>query len=268
MKEQWNDTLKELREADPLVHEQPWYQQHYMGQWVVIESNKIYRYNATRNDWNGILPDYGWKRWNWVLGIDLGFEDATAFALLAYHEHDPHTYIVAADKWKGLTITDTADKIREWMGNYPIDYFIVDGANKQAVEEMVKHHQLPLEAADKKDKVSFIRIMNSGFLNGKIKVNPLTCAPLTEEYDKAIWQKKWLEKGIYKEDPAFHPDCCDAALYAYRYCYSYAWTPVQKKLTLEQQVEAQKQEWNRELEARKQEKEYSMEGSEYLFDGL
>ena len=219
------------------------------------------------NSWNGNLKDYGWKPWQYVLGIDLGYEDATALALLAWHENDPHVYIVRTDKHKNLTISNVADWIREWMNDYHIGAFIVDGANKQAVEEMVRHHQLPLQAAEKSDKVSFIRIMNSDFVSGKIKVNGVECSGLIEEYDKTIWNKRFLEKGIYKEDSSFHPDIADAALYAYRFCFHYTSTPQPKKLesSIEEQWKKQKEEWSMELEEQKRNRELLMEGSEYLF---
>jgi hypothetical protein len=266
MREQWAETKRELLEADPHVEEQPWYQQHYLGRWVVDDSAKIYRYAGDRNAWDGKLKDYGWNPWQYTLGIDLGFNDATALVLMAYHQHDPNVYILKADKRKGLTLTEASDWIREWMGQWEIGYFIVDGANKQAVEEMVKHHQLPLQAAEKSDKVSFIRIMNSDFISGKIKVFGSQCQPLIEEYEKTIWNKRHLEKGIYKEDTGFHPDCADAALYAYRFCYHYANTPAPPKMTPEREWQLQKEKWDAEFAQKKQEKQELMFGSEYLYD--
>jgi len=265
MREAWRETIAELKAANPLIEEEPFFQQHYLGRWVVDVSNKVYRYDPTRNAWDGLLPDYGWKPWNYVLGIDLGFNDATAFALLAYHENDGHTYIVRADKWRGLTISQAADKMREWMSQYPINYFIVDGANKQAVEEIVRHHGLPLQAADKHDKVSFIRIMNSGFLSSKIKVCSMTCLPLVDEYDKTIWNKRAMERGIYKEDLSFHPDCADAALYAYRYCYSYASQPLRPDEIARNDLEREKEELNKRFARQRDEKDFLLEGSEHLF---
>jgi len=265
MRDAWQETIRELRESNPHIEEEPWFQQHYMGKWVSDTSNKVYRYAGERNAWNGILPDYGWKPWQYVLGIDLGFNDATAFSLLAWHENDPHTYIIKADKWRGLTITDTADRIREWMADYPVGYFIVDGANKQAVEEIVRHHQLPLEPADKRDKVSYIRIMNSGFLSGKIKVAAINCLPLIEEYEKTIWNKRALERGIYKEDSSFHPDAADAALYAYRYCYAYTSSPLRAEDICRNDVEREKAELNRRFAKNWSERDFILDGNEYLF---
>lgn len=265
MRDAWAETIRELQENNPQIGEEPWFQQHYLGKWVVDTSNKVYRYSSERNSWDGVLKDYGWKAWQYVLGIDLGFNDATAFALLAWHENDPYTYIVKADKWRGLTITDTADRIREWMSDYPIGYFIVDGANRQAVEEIVRHHQLPLEPADKRDKVSYIRIMNSSFLGGKIKVAGINCLPLIDEYEKTIWNKRALERGIYKEDLSFHPDCADAALYAYRFTYSYTSSPLRAEDITRSELEKEKAELNRRFAKREEEREFLLDGNEYLF---
>jgi hypothetical protein len=265
MRENWIQTIKELHDNDPNVGEQPWFQQHYLGKWVIEDSNKIYRYKGERNSWDGTLKDYGWKEWNYVLGIDLGFNDATALVLLAYHENDPQVYIIKADKWRGLTITDAANKIRLWMADYPINYFVVDGANKQAVEEMVRHHQLPLVSAEKQDKVSFIRIMNSDFISGKIRVCNSTCQPLIEEYDKAIWNSKALMKGIYREDLSYHPDAADAALYAYRFCYHYANTPADPKQFIKDDRERDMMEMNERYSREQMERDELLFGNEYLF---
>lgn len=267
MIKQWQETINNLKASDPYVEEQAWFQQHYLGKWVVDDTNKIYKYNPSRNDWNGELKDYGWIKWNYVLGIDLGFDDSTALVLLAYHEHDPNAYILRAAKQAKLTLTETANWIREWMSEFPIDSFVVDGANKQGVEEIVKHHQLPLQAAVKHDKVNFIRVMNSDFVSGKIKVNSSTCQPLLIEYDKTIWNKKWLEKGIYREDGSYHPDCADAALYAYRFCYHYTSTAPKKEKYLTD-WEIQKQQWDEELANQRADKEYNIEGSEHIFEDV
>lgn len=266
MCKQWEETLKDLKLADPYVEDQTWFKQHYLGQWVTETSAKIYKYDSSKNSWNGKLPDHGWKAWQYVLGIDLGWEDASAFVVLGYHEHDPNVYIIKAAKHKRLTLSEVADKIREYMGEYPINYFIVDGAAKQGVEEIIKHHQLPLQYAEKTGKTDFIRIMNSDFISGKIKVSDINAEPLIEEYDLLLWDKRSMDKGIFKEAAGFHGDCSDAALYAYRYCYHYMATP-DKVATRKHMsdVERTKLEWAEELEKKKSSADPMMEGSEYLF---
>src|SRR6267378_4269873 len=93
-----------------------------------------------------------------------------------------------------------------------------DGANKQAVEEMRRRHELPLRAADKTGKSDFIEIMNGEFIQARLKLNPIRCSQLADEYAGLIWD----ERSVKREE---HPNCAndlaDAALYAWRLCYSY-----------------------------------------------
>ena len=47
---------------------------------------------------------------------------------------------------------------------------VIDNANKQAVAELEKRHDLPLTAADKVGKSDFMEIMNGEFIQGRIKL--------------------------------------------------------------------------------------------------
>ena len=66
MKAQWIETITELKAADPFVEEQAYFKQHYLGQWIIEDSNRIYKYLTKRNDWDGVLKDYGWKPWQYL----------------------------------------------------------------------------------------------------------------------------------------------------------------------------------------------------------
>src|SRR5205085_11845215 len=63
-------------------------------------------------------------------------------------------------------------------------------ANKQAVEEMRRRHDLPLRAADKTGKSDFIEIMNGEFIQGRIKLRGASCSQLAEEYAGLIWDER------------------------------------------------------------------------------
>ena len=92
-----------------------------------------------------------------------------------------------------------------------------DGANKQAVEEMRRRHELPLRAADKTGKSDFIEIMNGEFIQAQIKLNPIRCSQLTDEYAGLIGDERTAKR---EERPNCANDLADAALYAWRLCYS------------------------------------------------
>jgi hypothetical protein len=110
---------------------------------------------------------------------------------------------------------------------HPDVTLVIDGANKQGVEEMRKRHGLPLITADKRDKSTFIELMNSEFIQGHIQLVVPVCDPLIEEYEKLVWDDR---PGLLtrREHPGCENHGTDSTLYAWRHCYSYMWTPKQK----------------------------------------
>jgi hypothetical protein len=213
---QWDEEIKGLIASNPLVVETPWFRQMYLNQWVIESDKLVYRYNPERNAFKE-LPSYVRGDWHHVLGVDLGHDDATALVVCAWHDYDKTLYIREVKKKSGLDITDTVNEIRYFQGQYDLDAIIIDGSNKQAVEEMRRRHNLPLTAADKTGKADFIELMNGEFIQGQIKIHG-ECTPLIDEYLGLIWH----DKGLRREE---HPSCpnhlCDATLYAWRYCYQY-----------------------------------------------
>lgn len=224
IREKWVEEIADLKRMNPRIEETPLFQQHYLGRWVIDDTQLVYRYEPGRNDFGGKLPAFaGRGRWHYVLGIDLGFADSTAWSVCAYHDLDRTLYVVETDKAERLDITDVAVRTRALAARYEFDALVVDGANKQAVEEMRRRHDLPLRAADKTGKVDFIELMNGDFISGRIKLDPVRCAPLVEEYAGLIWDERSTKR---EEHPAAPNHVCDATLYAWRHCYAYlAQTP-------------------------------------------
>src|SRR5205823_856630 len=141
IRENWLDEIADLRAANPRIEETPLFQQHYLGRWVIDDSKLVYRYQPGRNDFTG-LPELRDTRWHYVLGVDLGYTDPTAFSLCAYHDHDRTLYVLEAEKQAGLDVTEVAQRIRGYQARYEIDTVIIDNSNKQAVEEMRRRHDL------------------------------------------------------------------------------------------------------------------------------
>jgi hypothetical protein len=74
--------------------------------------------------------------------------------------------VLEAEKHPRLDVTSVAERIRGFQARYELDSIVIDGANKQAVEEMRRRHDLPLRAADKTGKSDFIEIVNGEFIHG------------------------------------------------------------------------------------------------------
>lgn len=219
----------------------PWFRQNYLGEWVVDDDARCYKFSLERNAWGGVLPAYADARgsWHYVLAIDLGYHpDPTAFAVLTYHDFCQDLYVLETWKQWRMDITDVANKVREFEERYSFDVHVVDGANKQAVEEMRRRHALPLVDADKRGKADFIELMNAEFAQGRIKVHVDACnqgepddqigerssresLSLIDEYAGLVWDPRKLLLNKREEHPGCPNHLCDAVLYGWRHCYQY-----------------------------------------------
>lgn len=231
MASQWAAEIAELKARKPGIEQTPWFRRNYLGEWVVDSDALVYAYVPGRNDFGGgganpqeDLPKYTAGEWHYALGIDLGWRDPTAFSVCAYHDHDPAMYVLEVFARSEMDLTDVASRVRWYETRYPLEVRIVDGANKQAVQEMVRRHDLALIAADKTGKESFIDLMNAEFGCGNIKLSR-ACGPLAEEYGSLIWDDRDKDDPIRRTRRQEHPACAnhlaDATLYAWRRCYQY-----------------------------------------------
>lgn len=215
MADKWRKEILEITQQQPYIVETPVFKQMYLGDWVVDTDALVYKFNQERNLYD-TLPIS--KDWQFLLGVDLGYEDASAFVVTAFNSFDKNLYVIDTYSKSKMDITDVANKIRELKAKYDIHKVVIDGANKQAVEEIQKRHQLPLITADKTGKEDFIEIMNAELILGRIKVHKVLGAPLVQEWQNLIW----LEKGNKRvENPACDNHLCDACLYIWRYSYQY-----------------------------------------------
>lgn len=220
MADKWAAEVAELTAANPRIVETPLFRQHYLGQWVVDDDARVYRFDPSRNGYRGELPVVpGRGRWHYVVGLDLGFADSTAWVVAAYHDNDRRLHIVEALKADGLDVTDVAQRTRALLARYDVDRVVVDGANKQAVEELRRRHDLPMTAADKTGKADFVELMNGDFILGNVRVELDAAAILVDEWAGLVWDQR--VQGRRVEHPACPNHAADAALYAWRHCYAY-----------------------------------------------
>lgn len=231
---QWTQEIEDIKRDRPLFMETTLFKQWYLNEWVVDEDKLVYKYRDGHNDYVS-LPYYPYGQWNYVLGVDLGYHpDPSAFVVCAFHENDSLLYIVEAYKKLEMDITDVANKIKFYLGRYPLIYkVIIDNSAKQAVEEMQKRHGLSLTPAEKQGKSDFIELMNSEFIQGHIKVNRLLSTDLIEEYGSLVWKLDGDKIFIpRKENEACANHLTDAALYAWRYTYAFLSQKHKEKIDL------------------------------------
>lgn len=246
IREQWAMEIEDLRRNNPNIDSDPGFRQNYLGEWTIEESALVYQYKQAVNYQESVPAPHRMDRGHYVFGIDLGYSpDPSAVVVCEYRRFDRNLYILEAHKWGELTLTDLAERIKALSEKFPNARMVVDAANKQAVEEMRQRHSLPLEAAEKHGKQGFIALMNADFVSGTIKVLPKAKA-LIDEYEQLTWDEGRLGRAR-QEDASLPNHCADAALYAWRWAYNYAWSDAPKEKSDLDKVE---EFWEREAQAK------------------
>lgn len=231
IKDKWGRRLEILKQTNPRIEETPSYKRMYLGEWVEDLSKLVYKYKPEVNDCDKLPP---LEVYTYALGVDLGYNDATAFSLGAYSEHDPNFYIVSSYKQSGLIFSEVAEKIKELQRKYPISSIIIDGANKQGVEEMRRRYHIPLLVAEKQGKAEYIELMNSDYITGRIKILPDN-DELRKELTSLIWDESVTNKKV--EHPSCANHLADSSLYVWRASLSYLSEPREREKTVEDRLE-------------------------------
>lgn len=219
MADKWKAEIEDLRLANPNIEQTPLFQQHYLGKWVTDDTKLVYKFDSSRNVFDELPVLKGNLRWRYVLGIDLGFNDPTAWVVCAYNDSDRVLYVIGAHKKQGCDITEVADQTHRLMSKFQFDSIIIDNANKQAVEEIRRRHDIPLTPAQKQGKADFIEILNGDLISGYVKLHRKAAAPLIDELMGLVWDERALPRR--EEHPASPNHCADAMLYSWRHCYQY-----------------------------------------------
>ena len=200
----------------------PSIQREWFGKWVLDVDSLVYHYSKHINDYDE-LPIV---KWNYILGVDLGYNDADALCVLAWSESSPSTYLVEEVVTKHQGITELVQQIETLRMQYDFSKIVVDtgGLGKKISEEISKRYKISVQPAEKIRKVEYIELMNDALRTGKLKAKEDSvfahdCMRVEWDLDKSTPDKKVISRR-------FHSDICEAVLYAWRESYSYTHAPV------------------------------------------
>jgi hypothetical protein len=216
------EELKLLRERNGWDVTHPTYRREYLGEWCSDPSAMVYRYDAGRN-LVAELPDLpSGEKWHRVLSIDFGVRDAFALCQLAWTDHEPTLYVERSQKWLNTFPSRGAEYVRQWArecGGYDRIIGDVGGQGKAFEAEWRARYDLPIEAAEKTNRLGFINLMNGDLERGAVRIvrGPGTQC-LIDELLTLIWDDELHTRTRHgAEDHA-----TDAMLYGWRGCYHYA----------------------------------------------
>lgn len=199
--------------------EDPSIQREFFGKWVLDSDSLILRYNALINHYD-TLPQ---GNWTYILGIDLGFDDADALAVLAWNQYSPTTYLVEELVVDKQGITELVKQIQDLQQRYNITKMVIDqgGLGKKIAEEIRRRHGIPVHPADKTRKMENLELLNDALRTGRFKA----------KFDSHFAHDTMLvEKDRAKSTPdririsdKYHSDIIDAVLYSFRESPAYSY---------------------------------------------
>lgn len=204
----------------------PGYQREILGRWVYDPDALIYRYEAARNhtdcgQWPGcidrIITMWG-SDLRWILGSDVGHNDATTFVLTVSRPGAPHVLFVRA--WGGsemLTTQRAAELLRvkallaergQHLSSIEMD---PGGGGKILAHDLTGTFGIAVNPAEKTQKGAAVRALQSAIISGNAQFNAVECQPLLGEMSVLPW-----DKGRTNHHGEYPDDYCDGGVYAYR----------------------------------------------------
>lgn len=252
MKEQWTKLINTIQQTNPKFMETSEYKTHYLNMWVADDTKLIIKLMPY-----SVIKPFQLIGYNYVLAIDLGYNDATSFSVIAHSTHDPSCYVVRSYKSREMDFTDVANEIKSLKSQYPITITVIDGANKQGVQEIIKRHKLPMEIADKTGKATHLRLLRDDVIQEKLKIFEGAADELVEEWKALMWKDEKKEK----EDERCQNHCSDGVLYGWRKAINFAFVPKEsepKRDTDEYMKKFEKEEQKRLAKQLQEQQEYAL----------
>lgn len=210
-KQGWR-TLAEKYVAKVMVEmswdlENPTYLREWCGKWVRDQNSLVYFH-----DESNLYSELPGLEYETVIGVDLGYDDATAFEVIAFSHETNVAYEVDSFEQSGMIPGDIAAVLRDYQERYEPISIVIDtgGLGKAISEEFKRRYQIPVKAAEKTKKNDYITMLNDDLRNGRVKVR--SGGDLSQEWDLLQWDGG----DKRREHPAYKNHLSDAFLYAWR----------------------------------------------------
>jgi len=185
----------------------PVFRREWLGEWVHDDASLVYCYDSIKNDYDE-LPS---GEWRYIIGVDLGYDDATAISVVAYCPQHPAAYLVEDYKGSSLDVSRVIDTLQRYVDKYKPLKIVADtgGLGKMIVEEMRKRSRMNIHAAQKTDKRAHVEMLKDDLRCGRF------FAKKSSHFAQEAALLQWDESGD-KEDDRFENHACDATLYSHR----------------------------------------------------
>lgn len=212
--------IKDLIARREWTDNHPTLLREWRNKWVLDVQSLWVNYNESVNHFEHLPIG---PKWTYIMGIDLGFKDADAIAVLAWSSSDPNTYLVEEVITKKQGITDLVNQIESLSKKYDVAKMVIDegGLGKKIAEEIRRRHHIPVVAADKARKQENVELLNDNLRRGVFKANKDSRFAQDSYLVQIDWDKSTPNKIVIKKHP--HSDIIDAVLYSFKESPAYTY---------------------------------------------
>lgn len=221
------EAVEEMRKRMGWAVNEPRYRREWLGEWVKEEEGLVFQlkpFNIIEE-----LPEGDWK---YVLGVDIGYVDATAFVVLAYDETKALAVVAGSHQRTGMIPSAICAEVDKLSTQYDFEEIVIDpgGGGKLVIEEMKSRWGIPAQVAKKRGKHAYIDLLNGDLRSNSLQVVRNTnedlihdCGLLQWDYSRAKRGKRpngapFLDSEKARIDDRTPDHLTDAFLYAYRAC--------------------------------------------------
>jgi hypothetical protein len=204
----------------------PKIQRECFGKWVIDNETMVLHYSHEKNNYESVNE---FSKWNYVIGIDIGYDDADAIAVIGWQENQSVAYLLDEIVVNKQGITELASQIMKLYNEYNPIKIVMDtgGLGKKIGEEITRRYELPITAAEKSRKYEFIEILDDSLRTGRFKAKKKS--RFAQDCFLTEWDMEKKKKGVLEISDKYHSDIIDATLYAYREALHWLEKPVVQK---------------------------------------
>jgi len=205
--------INDLKTKRGWNEENPTLQREWRNKWVLDVESLWVRYKENLNNYDSLPSSI---KWNYIMGVDIGYNDADAIAVLAWSEQTPQTYLVDEIITPKQGLTDLISQIDACQKKYNTYKIVLDegGLGKKIAEDIRSRFGCPLQPADKAQKQSNVEFLNDSLRLGNFKAKQNSRFAQDSYQIQIDWEKTTPGKIVIKKKP--HSDIIDAVLYAFR----------------------------------------------------
>lgn len=206
--------IEEIKNNKGWSDDNPTYRREWLGEWIIDIDALVFKYDHIKNHYDA-LPQSR-HQWHYVIGVDIGFNDADAISVIGWTEVDKVAYLVDEEVERGRDITSLANSIAKFIDKYDPDKVVMDtgGLGRKISEELNRRFSLPIVAAEKSRKFEYIELLNDALLNGRLMAKNTSL--FAADCQRVEWETENSRPDKKIISDKFHSDITDSTLYAFR----------------------------------------------------